>query len=125
MEILVTVAKHLSRVKICGVISCGPIVIEIGEIFLVFFGVLSKIGLEILVIAPSIEFGHRLGLRDTHTAEMLSTFRLCRDYTAKIIFMVLGNTPADLQTFTAASKIHYEIFQYPFLNTVLAIVLEL
>jgi hypothetical protein len=74
MEFLVAVAKHLSRVKICGVISCSPIVIEIGEIFLVFFSVVSKISLEILVIAPSIEFGHRLGLCDTHTAEMLSTF---------------------------------------------------
>jgi hypothetical protein len=125
MEILVAVAKHLSRVKICGVIPYGPIVIEIGEIILVFFDVLSQIGLEILVIAPSIKFGHRLSLRDTHTEKMLSTFRLRRDYTAKIIFVVLGNIAADLQTLIAASIIHYEIFQYPFLNTVLAIVLEL
>ena len=57
MKILVAVAKHLFGVEICGVVARGPIAIQIGGIFGVIFDVCSKIGLKILVIAPSIEFG--------------------------------------------------------------------
>ena len=56
---------------------------------------------------------------------MRFTVRLRRNYIAKILFVILGNPAADLQTLVAASIIHYEIFHDPFLDTVLAIVLEL
>jgi hypothetical protein len=125
MEILVAIAKHLFRVKICSVVRRGPVAIKIGKIFRVSRDIIGKIGLKILIIAPSIKPGNRLSLRDTDPPEMRSTPFPRRDYTDKILLVVLGDPLTDLETLSCSCIIDQEIFQYPFQDCILAIVLEI
>jgi hypothetical protein len=124
MEILVAIAKHLFWVKICSVVPRGPVAIKIGEIFRVPRDIFGKIGLKILVIAPSIKPTYRLSLRDTHPLKMRSTPLPCRNYTSKILLMILGDPLTHLQSLISSCIIHNEFFQYRFLDCILAIVLE-